>query len=75
MYHQHPVEVLEPDVVADLPEDNTLLVQVTSKALYEQAHIPGSVLVVPSELVSGIPPATGKLPSLSEIETTLTRIG
>ena len=75
MYHQHPVEVLEPDVVADLPEGDTLLVQITSRALYEQAHIPGSVLVEPSELVCGIPPATGKLPSLSEIESTLTRIG
>lgn len=75
MYHQHPVEVLEPDVVADLPEGDTLLVQITSRALYEQAHIPGSVLVEPSELVCGIPPATGKLPSLSEIEATLTRIG
>ena len=75
MYHQHPVEVLEPDVVADLPEGDTLLVQITSRALYEQAHIPGSVLVEPSELFCGIPPATGKLPSLSEIESTLTRIG
>ena len=75
MYHQHPVEVLEPGVVADLPEGDTLLVQITSRALYEQAHIPGSVLVEPSELVCGIPPATGKLPSLSEIESTLTRIG
>ena len=75
MYHQHPVEVLEPDVVADLPEGDTLLVQITSRALYEQAHIPGSVLEEPSELVCGIPPATGKLPSLSEIESTLTRIG
>jgi thiosulfate/3-mercaptopyruvate sulfurtransferase len=75
VYHQHPVEVLEPDVVADLPEGDTLLVQITSRALYEQAHIPGSVLVEPSELVCGIPPATGKMPSLSEIEATLTRIG
>ena len=60
MYHQHPVEVLEPDVVADLPEDDTLLVQITSRPLYEQAHIPGSVLVEPSELVCGIPAATGQ---------------
>ena len=42
MYHQHPVEVLEPDTVADLPETDTLLVQVTSRALFEQAHIPGA---------------------------------
>ena len=47
MYHQHPVEVLESDAVADLPEANTLLVQVTSRALFEQAHIPGAVLIEP----------------------------
>ena len=75
MYHQHPVEMLEPDVVADLPEGDTLLVQITTRALYEQAHIPGSVLVEPAELICGVPPATGKLPPLSEIEATLARIG
>ena len=75
MYHQHPVEVLEPDAVADLPETNTLLVQVTSSALFEQAHIPGAVLIEPAELVCGIPPANGKLPSAALISATLSRIG
>ena len=75
MYHQHPVEVLEPDAVADLPETNTLLVQVTSSALFEQAHIPGAVLIEPAELVCGIPPASGKLPSTAQIAATLSRVG
>ena len=75
MYHQHPVEVLEPDAVADLPETDTLLVQVTSSALFEQAHIPGAVLIEPGELVCGIPPAGGKLPSAAQISATLSRIG
>ena len=75
MYHQHPVEVLEPDAVADLPETDTLLVQVTSSALFEQAHIPGAVLIEPGELVCGIPPASGKLPSAAQISATLSRIG
>ena len=75
MYHQHPVEVLEPGVVADLPEGNALLVQVTSRVLYEQAHIPGAVLVEPGELISGIPPAIGKLPHVDQIAATLSRIG
>ena len=75
MYHQHPVEVLEPDAVADLPETDTLLVQVTSSALFEQAHIPGAVLIEPAELVCGIPPASGKLPSAAQISATLSRIG
>ena len=75
MYHQHPVEVLEPDAVADLPATDTLLVQVTSSALFEQAHIPGAVLIKPGELVCGIPPASGKLPSAAQISATLSRIG
>ena len=75
MYHQHPVEVLEPDAAADLPETDTLLVQVTSSALFEQAHIPGAVLIEPGELVCGIPPASGKLPSAAQISATLSRIG
>lgn len=75
MYHQHPVEVLEPDAVADLPETDTLLVQVTSRALFEQAHIPGAVLIEPAELVCGIPPASGKLPSAAQIAATLSRVG
>ena len=75
MYHQHPVEVLEPDAVADLLESDTLLVQVTSGALFEQAHIPGAVLIEPAELVCGIPPASGKLPSAAQIAATLSRVG
>lgn len=75
MYHQHPVEVLEPDVVADLPEADTLLVQVTSRVLYEQAHIPGAVLIEPAELLCGIPPATGKFPALEDIEAVLMGVG
>ena len=75
MYHQHPVQVLEPDAVADLPETDTLLVQVTSRALFEQAHIPGAVLIEPAELVCGIPPASGKLPSTAQIAAPLSRVG
>ena len=75
MYHQHPVEVLEPDAVADLPETDILLVQVTSRALFEQVHIPGAVLIEPAELVCGIPPASGKLPSAAQIAATLSRVG
>ena len=75
MYHQHPVEVLEPDAVADSLATDTLLVQVTSSALFEQAHIPGAVLIEPGELVCGIPPASGKLPSAAQISATLSRIG
>ena len=75
MYHRHPVEVLEPDAAADLPEPDTLLVQVTSRVLFEQAHIPGAVLIEPATLVCGIPPSPGKLPALEQLQSNLADAG
>ncbi|XOV83621.1 MAG: rhodanese-like domain-containing protein [bacterium] len=70
----HPtgsVSLLEPeDLQARLHNDDTdklLLVQVSSADSFLQAHIPGAVLVTPASLVCGIPPATGKLPSLDHL--------
>lgn len=52
-----------------------LLIQVTSAALYAQAHLPGARLVTPEELVSGIPPATGKLPDRQRLVDLFERLG
>ena len=38
-------------------------------------HIPGSVLVQPSELVSGMKPAVGKLPGKESLDALFSRIG
>lgn len=75
MYHQHPVQLLEPDTVAELPEENLLLVQVTSATLYAQVHVPGAVLVEPSELVCGYAPAPGKLPDQGSLDKLFSRLG
>ena len=42
-----------------------LVVQVTSRQIFEAAHVPGAVNVEPRELVGGVPPATGRLPELA----------
>ena len=74
VYYQHPVALLEPSDLAAMNKDKVILVQVTSAELFAQAHIPGAVLVTPQELVCGIPPASGKLPALADLETLFTRI-
>ncbi len=58
-----------------LEEDNLVLIQVTSEETYIQAHIPGAQLVVPGELVCGIPPATGRLPKNAALDTLFSRLG
>lgn len=52
-----------------------LIAQVTSRQAYDAAHPPGAVLVAPRELVSGIPPATGALPSARDLTDLFRRIG
>ncbi len=70
------VSVIEPeDLQARLGEPNLRLVQVTSEAVYEQAHIPGAILVLPGELVCGVPPAVGRLPDEAALNQLFSRIG
>lgn len=52
-----------------------LLVQVVEPASFRAAHVPGAVLVEPRELVSGIPPASGRLPGLDGLTALFSRIG
>lgn len=59
----------------DAADPNTLFVQVTSAEQYAQAHLPGSVLIEPQEIVLGQPPAPGKLPSLERLEALFSRLG
>ncbi|MEZ7818008.1 MAG: thiosulfate/3-mercaptopyruvate sulfurtransferase [Candidatus Azotimanducaceae bacterium] len=75
VYYQNPVALLEPSDLVAMSKEKVILVQVTSAELFSQAHIPGAVLVTPQELVCGIPPASGKLPALADLEVLFTRIG
>ncbi len=55
--------------------DNLLLVAVCQKEVFQQKHIPGSVLIEPAELVSGEKPAVGKLPSIERLDALFSRVG
>lgn len=59
----------EPDKPAPL------VAQVTSPEAYAAGHVPGAVHVAPGDLVSGIPPATGRLPDRDALTTLFRRIG
>ncbi len=66
--------LISADELAELSPP-PLLVQVTSREAYAAGHPPGSMLVTPGELVSGIPPVTGALPSVERLTRLFRRIG
>ncbi len=52
-----------------------LVLHVAQPQAYESAHVPGARLVVPAELVCGVPPATGRIADAAQLEAVLTRVG
>jgi thiosulfate/3-mercaptopyruvate sulfurtransferase len=71
--------LIQPEDLAALlaQEDGTdrLMVDLGSPERFEQAHIPGAVLVTPPELVDGRPPAPGRLPSVDRLSALFSRLG
>ena len=68
--------LLEPaDLAAALNNPDLLIVDVCQPQVWQQLHIPGAVHINPGELVSGIAPASGKLPELARLDAVLSRIG
>ena len=48
---------------------------VGSDTAFAAAHIPGSIHIAPAELVSGVPPAAGKIPDETRLEDLFNRLG
>ena len=67
--------LISPTELAARASENLLVVQVTPRPVYDSAHVPGAVNVEPRELVSGVPPATGRLPDRARLTTLFRRIG
>lgn len=68
--------ILEPDELeAMLGSSDLLIVDLCQPQNWRQAHIAGAVHVTPTELVSGIPPASGSLPPLGQLRALFARIG
>ena len=55
--------------------NDSLIVHVSSPEAFASAHIPGAVLLTPMELVSGEPPASGKIPPPQRLAGSLERLG
>ena len=68
--------IIEPDELqAVLDDDNLFIVDVSQASTYEKIHVPGAVHVNPSDLVCGVPPTPGKMPTQDQLEALFSRIG
>lgn len=68
--------ILSPEALNELTAgDDLLIVAVVQQSVFDVHHIPGSVLVEPAELMCGIKPAVGKLPSKEKLNALFSRIG
>lgn len=68
--------IMSPEAFNELPaRDDILLVAVVQQSVFNVHHIPGSVLVEPAELMSGVKPAIGKLPTKDRLDALFSKIG
>jgi len=68
--------ILEPDVVASLnPQDNILLVDLSTPATHVQYHIPGAVFLNYEWIIHAEPPRMGLLPDKLQLENVFSAMG
>ncbi|MGB1272584.1 MAG: sulfurtransferase, partial [Endozoicomonas sp.] len=68
--------ILEPkEFESLLGRENLLIIDLCNPQLYRQLHVPGAVHVLPQRLVSGVQPASGKLPPLEQLEALFGELG
>lgn len=68
--------IMSPETFNESPvHEDILLVAVIQQSVFSVRHIPGSILVEPAELVSGVKPAVGKLPTKEKLAALFSRLG
>ncbi|MGB4343673.1 MAG: rhodanese-like domain-containing protein [Moraxellaceae bacterium] len=68
--------LLEPEVLnAHLQDANLLIVDLGKESVYQQAHVPGAILVNGKQLVSGELPAPGRLPPVERLIEAFSAMG
>ena len=68
--------LVEPEILnTQLNHERLLLIDLCSDDNYQRFHLPGAIHINPSELVSGLKPASGKLPSIDQLQQLFARIG
>ena len=70
-----PTTITAEALAARSADDDLLILQVTSPAVFAQARIPGAVHVAPTDLVRGQPPAPGELPAAAALTALFRRVG
>ena len=70
-----PLIIDTTELQALLSTQHCLPVAVCQEQVFVTHHIPGSALIQPAELVSGIKPAVGKLPAVADLSALFSRIG
>lgn len=63
------------ELQAHLSNKNLLIIDLSREAVYQQAHVPGAIFVDFKELLCGIPPAPGKIPSAEKLSQLFSKIG
>ena len=70
-----PPYIIEPGALHSLMQtEELLLVDLSNMANYDKRHLPGAVHISPQEIVSGIKPATGKLPNIERLNELFSKI-
>jgi thiosulfate/3-mercaptopyruvate sulfurtransferase len=68
--------IIEPEELESLLDHQELMIiDLSHPQTYSQVHIPGAIHITPSELVCGIPPASGKLPTLEQLNVLFSKMG
>lgn len=68
--------LIEPnDLAAQLEQPKLLIIDLCNETNYSRGHIPGAVHVTSKELMSGQPPAVGRLPTVTQLQQLFSRLG
>ncbi len=68
--------IITPDILAPhLNDPDLMIVDLCSADTYQSGHLPGAIHVSPVDIVAGIKPAVGKLPSVDQLDQFFSRIG
>jgi thiosulfate/3-mercaptopyruvate sulfurtransferase len=68
--------LIEPETLEQhLDNPDLLILDVSSATSYAQGHVPGAIHLPPQYLVSGVQPATGKLPPIKQLKAVFSHVG
>jgi len=68
--------LIEPsELLPYLENPDVLIVDLSRETVYQQAHVPNAIFVDFKELVSGMQPASGKLPDENKLSQLFSKIG